>query len=399
MKKVLFVCYGGGHVAMVLPVARALARQGRVQVQVLGLTTAAPVVRQAGLQLLQFKDFLRDGDAAALDTGRRLAAGLGTVADPGETAAYLGLCYAELEAEHGVEEAARRYADLGRQAFLPRRTLRRILETVRPDLVVATNSPRAERAAVEVARSLGIPCVCMVDLFAIDEMRWIGRAGYADRVCVLNESVRQSMLQAGRDAREVVVTGNPAFDALRSAETQAAGARLRHRSGWDGRRVVLWAAQDEPAVHPFNGRPGDPTLPARVWESLTHWVRGRPDALLCFRPRPGQAAPELIDSPQLVLTGQDWHLAALLHAVDVVVTLTSTVGLEGHLAGTRLVQVAGSVFQDAMPLAEYGIADEAVALPELSAALDRVLRLGRRAVGGSGPAATPAVLAVLGEFL
>jgi N-acetyl sugar amidotransferase len=34
-----------------------------------------------------------------------------------------------------------------------------------------------------------------------------------------------------------------------------------------------------------------------------------------------------------------------------VVTLTSTVGLEGRLAGARLVQVLGSVFDDAMPLA------------------------------------------------
>ena len=44
MKKVLFVCYGSGHVRMVLPLAQALQASGRAQVQVLGLTTAAAVV-------------------------------------------------------------------------------------------------------------------------------------------------------------------------------------------------------------------------------------------------------------------------------------------------------------------------------------------------------------------
>ena len=66
MKKVLFACYGSGHVRMVIPVARELQDSGRAQVQVLGLTTAAQVVRDAGLPLLQVKDFVRPGDAAAL---------------------------------------------------------------------------------------------------------------------------------------------------------------------------------------------------------------------------------------------------------------------------------------------------------------------------------------------
>ena len=47
MKKVLFVCYGSGHVKMVMPVARMLRERGLADVQVLGLTTAADVVRAA----------------------------------------------------------------------------------------------------------------------------------------------------------------------------------------------------------------------------------------------------------------------------------------------------------------------------------------------------------------
>src|SRR4051812_13827461 len=199
---------------MVLPVARALQASGRARVQVLGLTTAAAVVREAGLPLLQVKDFVDAGDARALQHGERLAAAMGPVADPDETRAYLGLSYAELESQHGIEGAEQRYAQDGRQAFLPVRLLERILRRVRPDLVVATNSPRGERAAVLAARKLGLPSVCIVDLFAIDEVRWIGQPGYADRICVLNAHVRDFLVRAGRQPDEVVVTGNPAFDAL-----------------------------------------------------------------------------------------------------------------------------------------------------------------------------------------
>lgn len=397
MKTVLFVCYGSGHVKMVLPVAKVLHERGLARVQVLGLTTAAQAVREAGLPLVQIKDFLTHGDDKALMHGRRLLAAMGAVSDPAETEAYLGLCYSELEDSVGPQDAARLYARDGRQAFLPRRLLERILRQLRPDLLVATNSPRAERAAIEAARVLGIPAVCMVDLFAIDEVQWIGQPGYADTVCVLNEEVQRFLVAAGRFTSEIRVTGNPAFDSLNDAGP--AGAALRLAMGWEGRRVLLWPEQTEPAIHPFNGTPGDTTLPDRSRAALLDWVLAHPDAVLCVRPRADQPPPVLPDSPRIYLTGQDWPLAPLLHATDIVVTLTSTVGLEGRLTGARLVQVQGSVFDQAMPLGRFGIADEVVLIEGLATALDRSMALGRHTQPRSAAPATDRVLEVLDAFL
>jgi hypothetical protein len=373
--------------------------QGLAEVQVLGLTTAAAVVRAAGLPLLQVKDFVGVGDEAALAHGREIVSTMGPVDDPEESAAYLGLSYADLVAEAGADEAARRHAQLGRQAFLPVRTLKRILQRVKPDLLVVTNSPRAERAAVLAARDLGIPAVCIVDLFAVDEVRWIGAPDYAQRVCVLNEGVRDFLVAAGRTPEQIVVTGNPAFDALRDPSNAALGIQLRQSHGWDGKRVLLWPNQAEPAVHPFDGSPGDPSLPQRVLDALVAWTLAQDDAVLCVRPRAGESPPALPASERIVLTGQDWPLPPLLHAVDAVVTLTSTVGLEGHLCGARLVQVTGSVFDAAMPLARFGVADAAVPAGELPAALDRWTGAGRVAPGGSQEDATGRVVRVIREFL
>jgi hypothetical protein len=395
---VLFVCYGSGHVRMVVPVGCALQESGLAEVRVLALTTAADVVRAAGLPLLQIKDFLQPGDAGALAIGRRLVADMQAVTDPEESAAYLGLCYSELQAEVGAQEAARRYARDGRQAFLPQLLLERILQAVRPQLLVATNSPRGERAAVLAARSLRIPAVCMVDLFAFDEVRWIGQSGYADRICVLNEQVRQFLVAAGRGPDEVAVTGNPAFDALQSADLRAQGLALRQAHHWQDRHVLLWPSQVEPAFHPFDGRPGDPGMPLKLLQASLDWVLAQQDVVLCVRPRPGEAPPALPADPRVVVTGQNWPLPPLLAAADAVVTLNSTVGLEGFLAGARVIQVLGSVFDQAMPLASYGLADAAVCLESVPQALQHWVRMPRRPTT-SLAAATPRVLAVVQEFL
>ena len=398
-KTVLFVAYGSGHIKMLIPVALAMAASGLARPVVLALTTAAPAARAAGLEVVQFKDFVESADAPALAHGRRLMGGLGApVADAEETTAYLGLSFADLVAELGLTQAEANYLERGRQAFLPVATLTRILKKIRPDVVVATNSPRAERAAIMAAGQLGIPSVCVVDLFAIDEVKWIGAADYADRICVLNESVRQFLIASGRRAGQVVVTGNPGFDALNDAAVVAQGQQLREARGWTGKRVVLWPNQVEPTVHPFDGRTGDPELPARALAQVMAWVLSRSDVVLCVRARAGETAPVLPHDPRLMLTGQDWPLAPLLHAADLVVTLSSTVGLEGSLAGCRLVQVVGSVFDNAMPLARYGVADEAVDVAQIPAALNRWINAPRRPVQHLPPA-TAQVLAVVTGLL
>ena len=397
LKTVLFVAYGSGHIKMLIPVAQTLTASGLGRPVVLALTTAAPEARAAGLEVLQFKDFVTPGDAAALAHGRRLMAALGApLADAEETTAYLGLSFADLVADVGLVQAESRYAEKGRQAFLPVATLTRILKEIKPDLVVATNSPRAERAAIVAAGQLGIPSVCVVDLFAIDEVKWIGDVSYADRVCVLNESVRQFLIASGRREDQVLVTGNPGFDALNDMVAIAQGQQLRHTQGWVGKRVVVWPMQVEPAVHPFDGRTGNSDLPAQALEQVIAWVLARDDVVLCVRGRAGELAPAVPLDRRIVLTGQDWSLGPLLHAADMVITIGSTVGLEGHLAGCRLVQVLGSLFDDATPWTKYGIADDAVAVTSISQALDRWISYPRRAPQHMPPAAHQVLVVITG---
>ncbi len=382
---------------MVVPVALRARELGLCEPMVLALTTAGPVARAAGLRTVGFSDFVQPGDAQWLVRGEQMAAQLPNASvDAVESAAYLGLSFADLVAGQGLQQALAAYRDLGRSAFLPVRFLERVLRQVQPQLVCATNSPRAERAAIMAAGRLGIPCACMVDLFAIDEKRWIGRSGFADRVCVLNQAVKQSLLACERHDKEVVVTGNPAFDRLFAPADDRLVGELRARLGYPGRRVLLWASHVEPASHPWRpGVAGNPVLPALVLQALIAHLGPRSDWVLAVRPHPSEAPPSLPGAGHVVLTGQDWPLAELLHASDAVCTLTSTVGLQAHLLGKPVVQVAGSIFEDAVPYARMGVALPAT-LASLGQVIDGLPASGGRAAAHDGPAAGKVVQVLRG---
>ena len=402
MSPVLFVAYGGGHVAMLAPVALALSALGRPFV-FLALTTAKGALDRLGIPSIGFRDLPEATDERAQHWGRELeselASGGGVEVD--ETIAYLGANFRDLIDEFGEVEARRRYAECKRQAFLPVNTLRRVLLRLQPALVVATNSPRAERAAILAAGQLGIPSVCAVDLFALQEVQWIGQLGYASRICVLNETVRQMFLSHGRGSDELVVTGNPAFDALVSPTARQTGIVLRHSRGWnDGCKLILWASQIEPERHPFASLFGDPSLPRRVESRLRQLVSMHPNLHLVVRYHPSERV-EFEPAPGVSFSPVSEPLSALLHAVDVVVVTASTVGLEAAIAGRPVVSIDTSVFTPDTRYASLGISKAVTELDDLGPAIFAALA-GAGSVfeqGQSGKSATQEVLRVINSLL
>lgn len=371
---IVLVAYGGGHAAMLIPVAQELMGRGH-SVRFLALTTAAQQARQAGIEPLGYRDLPGADSDEVRRWGGELAAGLesGGVVDEAETIAYLGLNYCELIAEHGEETAAEMYRADGRQIFRPTALFERWLADVRPALVVATNSPRSERAAILAAGRLGIPSVCAVDLFALQEVLWVGEPGYADRVCVLNDEVRDMFVEYGRDPEEVVVTGNPAFDRLAESTVVAEGQALRSARGWDdGRVTVLWASQPEPAHHPMAAKAGDPHLPRRIERELRSIVRARPDVRLVVRYHPSEQV-SFEPAEDVTLSASSEPLEPLLHAVDVVVVTASTVGLQASLVGRPVLSVDCSMWTEYAPYSQMGISTGVESPEALPSALDELI--------------------------
>ncbi|HKB55818.1 MAG TPA: hypothetical protein VKD22_17615 [Ramlibacter sp.] len=399
----LFVSYGGGHVKTLLPVARRVRELGIAQPLYLALTTAAPLVRASGLPVIGFADLMTAADEQARRKGEELAAALAVrSAEHRESVAYLGLSYVDLEQRVGREEAAAQYGRYGRQAFLPLGILERAIRRFQPALVVATNSPRAEQAALETARALDVRSICVVDMLGISERHLLCRPDYGDAVCVINEAVREALIRGGRPAADVVVTGNPAFDSVRDPAMVAQGAALRRAAGWDRLHVCLYASSPEPASTPGVAEAGDPDLPRLIERTLVCAVEANPALAMWVRRHPSEAAAEellALRHPRIRVSAADMPLHACLHACDEVIVTVSTVGLEASIAGRYVTRVRGSIVDRFSPFAELRIADRELTVRELPAAYGSVmagaLAPARDRAGAPGGDATERVVAVL----
>lgn len=377
--RVLFVSYGGGHVSMVLPVIRELERSGAdIECLQLALTTGhlkARAVRPA----LGYRDFLHLVDREAVQRwGQHCSAGNTSPDVPlDETIAYLGINYLDLIAQYGEGGAAQRFAAEGRYGFRPLHFMRRLIDAIGPDLVVATNSPRSEQAALEVAVERGIPSLGMVDLFGLDSDSYVLRVVKPKYTCVIAESVRQRLLQRGFNPEGVVVTGNPAFDGLSDPQNLARAQEFLTRRGWQGKKVILNAGAWEPMAHPATDIPAGRSFPIAIEGILRSYVRQRPDTALILRYHPGDwfEYPRQADDPQVHFSEPPHEpIHPLILAASVVTNTNSTVGLESAVAGKPVISIENSPSVHVwFSLARLGVSYPSPTHLDLPATLDRVL--------------------------
>lgn len=378
--RVLFVSYGGGHIGMVLPVIRELeALLPGVQCKLMALTTGHLKAKAIRSDVWGYKDFLALVDAdAAHQWGERLSAGNSSPDVPkDETIAYLGINYLDLIAQFGEEGAAVRYREQGRYGFLPLNFMRKVIETVEPDVVVATNSPRSERAALDVARSLGLPTIGMVDLFGLDSDTYVMHQPHPDWTCVLSEGVRQRLIARGFPASGVVVTGNPAFDGLFDPRNRTSAQRFLVERGWEGLRPILFAGHWEPVAHPATEVPVGQALPREIEMVLRRHVQARAGLALIVRYHPSDWTqyPRLPDEPRIHFSEPPREpIHPLILASSVVVVQTSTVGLESAVGGRPVISVENSPAAHVwFSLAQQGVSSPAATPYDLPAVVDAVL--------------------------
>lgn len=374
--RLLVVSYGGGHIEMCLPVIRALReRVPGCDIRLMALTTAAKIARQAGEQPLGYADFLTGPDAGvARAWGERLLPGnQHPDVDRTESVAYLGLNFMDWVAELGEEGAQQRWASAGRQGFLPVHFFTRVLQELKPDAVIATNSPRSEQAVVAAAAALGIPSLSMLDLFGLPGDPFLARPVHADRITVLSGGVADNLVRAGIARERIAVTGNPAFDVLSQPQAAAQGRAWRAARGWQDQHVVLWAGDREPedADPAWSGT----ALGEQVQARLFDWLQRHEDACLAIRYHPNEwhRFSRLPEHPRLHWSqpGQE-ELTPVLMAADQVVVQITTVGVQAFTAGKRLINLGFSptVQRSGLDYARLGMGQAATSLDHLVQLLD-----------------------------
>lgn len=352
--RILMAAYGGGHAAMIAPVAKGLRALG-ADVDLVGFTTARAAFERADLEAGSVIKML-DPDPAADAPYREAALTLLTVdghADVTreETEAYFTIGLRDLAEQLGLDEAMRRVRIEGRKAFLPVSAMERYLLRTKPDLVISTTSPRFELALLRAARRQGIPSVALGDLFLVDEREWILSGDYAEHLTVISPVVAEELARDGLVGTQTHVTGNPAFDTMRPRPDD--GARrdaLRLRLGLSDRTVILWPAAQLGAMA-SDQRPY--ARPDEVVAAMERICERDPGFAYLLRPHPNAPfeMPEGARNGVLdlgILTPEEALLTADLVCVEV-----STMGLQAALLGKPVVCVT---FAHEAGFPRYGLA-------------------------------------------
>lgn len=378
MKKIFFISYGGGHIRMLLPIIKSFIDSDKYDITVFGLTTSCSVLEQEGISYKSFKDFVDiDEHYSNFEfIGRELVnkESLNNLVSYEETVAYHGINYIDLKVDLGAKLAEKVYQEKGRHSFYPRNFFLTLFKKLKPDLVVTTNSPRSERAAIDSAGKLGISSICLVDLFALQAVKWIGQKGFASKVCVLNDSVKNMFVEHGRLPEEIIVTGNPAFDELNNINHVKSGAlkRCLIDAEYNNPKVILYASQVEPPIHPFCNKLGDTELPRKIESYLRKLVEIEDNYHLIVRYHPSENI-EFVNGKNVSHSPTSENLYDILHSCDLVIVTASTVGLQANLIGKKVISVDSSIFTDDAPFSKMGISQGVESIFDLEKSISQLL--------------------------
>ena len=358
--RILFVCYGSAHINMILPLYKYLFEKS--EPVILALTTAQRVLDREGISYLGFKDFI--DDKRSLEKGRELVESLpcSNLVDQRETIAYMGMSYMDLEDRIGNVEALELFRQQGRYCFYPLSVADKVLDRVKPDMVIATSSPRMEKAIMTKARERGLLSLCLINLFDIKEAKDRSKfSGYGSKICVESSYTRNRLIDQGRPAEEIELTGSPAFDYLSQPEPQEVVDSFMRSKKIQGSKNILWVRIGGDIYKSMN---------EEIDTELVSIARENKDWNIIFRPHPNdEVSFSNLPSNVFISTRAD-NLKLLLQASSVVITINSTLGIEAAILGKRVMQFLDNPLYQSNPLVERKMA---IGIPKISE-LENVIR-------------------------
>lgn len=374
----LFISYGGGHLKLLTPIAKSLKQNGH-SICFFALTSAINEIKETGLPFFSYKDLPEASMQENISIGIQLArdAGISSLNNNPvsyeETVAYLGLNYIDLISLKGEAGAKKMWQAEGRQIFYPFFLMKKVISKINPMMVISTNSPRSEKAAIDAAFALKIKSICINDLFAIQESKWLKNKNFANKIFVLNKSVKKYLVEKGRPEKDIIVSGNPAFDDLLDKKLFIEAKKYRESFGWNQNINILYASTNEAKINVWTGEKGDTNLPRKIEESLRNYTKLNNGINLIIRRHPSQNQQVKIEE-RVFKSPQSQDINKVLHAVDIVIHSASTVGLQGGLIGKSIINIELSTIAKDLPLTKMGIGTSVFNLDRLHYVIDDLIK-------------------------
>jgi hypothetical protein len=232
-------------------------------------------------------------------------------------------------------------------------------------LVTATsvNGVDRERTAFISAHRLGIPSLALLDFWSNYRLRFVDQDNkliLPDHIAVMDELARADMLAAGFPAAVLIVTGQPAFDALaeaRAAFTSKLRADARQALGIEKDELfVLYVSQpfadiygSRKAARTALGYDEDEVLTLCRQALAVLADQHRLHCVLAIRPHPREPDEKFSETQGIGLRTVIWRKPDRLQAaltVDLVLGMSSVLLYEAACMGCAVVSVQPGLCTD-----------------------------------------------------
>lgn len=393
MKKIFFLGYGGGHINTLIPVIKAFDKDKNPEFEicVIGINLAVDALRKNGIVCKTLSDYMDD---EILEIGHPLALkyhNFNSTVSYADSIAYYGFSMRDLINRVGREKAMKIFQIYDRRLFLPTESMKTILRKENPDVVVVTTMHRFEAATILAARELGIPSVKIEDLVGnvqmpfpdkiqvktVEEYNHMLNQGFKktqlvleadlnepdikayrqniydiylhmqpDRTCVLNNFVKNRLINQGKNAECIVVTGQPAFDKLQSYSTINSSEYINALGLNPGKPIFSFMSQ------PIGQR-------EEILRKIIIGIRNISDLQFIIKLHPNEDG----NVQRMILKEMDYQAtivkdidAAIISKISTVTsTVSSTTGLEAACLDKNLVYFNFSDDDDFVPYQAMGI--------------------------------------------
>lgn len=395
MSKALFVCYGGGHADALIPVIKYLLENTNIQIEAIGINLAADKLRKNGIPCKTLSNYL---DIRSVEIGFPLARerhNFSSTVSFADSIAYYGFTMSDLIDEVGEEEAYQILDIFDRRTMFPVKTMMRILQKEAPDVVITTTMNRFEAATLFAAGMLGIPSVKVEDL--------IGRIykTFPDKIQVENEKEKEKLISNGIMSQNIILKSELKNPIVMSYYEEIYKKQLSTRPtafavlGEYAKKEILKRGVDPNSIHIT----GQPAFDKHPWY-LAHTVKkdvckkigvDSNKALVTFMSQPnaeredvfrtlveavgkldfnkvnivvklhpnedGKIQQVIMDEMGIndIVLVKNIDARELLAVSDLIITVSSTTGLEAAVMGKPLVYINVTEKEDYIPFADMGI--------------------------------------------
>lgn len=249
-----------------------------------------------------------------------------------------------------------------------------------------------EKKFITAARKLGVPSLAVLDFWSNYAARFSGPEGalahLPNRIAVMDARAHDEMVAAGFDARQLVVTGQPALDDLiryKETVTDERRATLRAALGiQEEDRLVLFASQPLAAVFGDNsesllylGYTEITVLDAIVRSLESIAQRNAQRITLLIRPHPRERGEDFehrrSDSIR-ILVKSDGDSRELVLASDLVTGMTTMLLVEACFLGVPVVSLQpGLRTTDPLPTNRTGLSRPVYSTSEFESVIEDLL--------------------------